>query len=78
MCVYRYKISNDAKNRCDTDSRTLVWKHISHIIVTDNVIAYAEKVTHNIGRRLGHPRGFGDLGRMAIYFQGAGEHWYLF
>ena len=26
----------------------------------------------------GHPRGFGDLGRMAIYFQGAGEHWLLF
>ena len=24
---------------------------------------------------LGPPRGFGDLGRMAIYFQGAGEHW---
>ena len=23
----------------------------------------------------GPPRGFGDLGRMAIYFQGAGEHW---
>ena len=23
----------------------------------------------------GAPRGFGDLGRMAIYFQGAGEHW---
>ena len=21
------------------------------------------------------PRGFGDLGRMAVYFQGAGEHW---
>ena len=21
------------------------------------------------------PRGFGDLGRMTIYFQGAGEHW---
>ena len=21
---------------------------------------------------------FGDLGRMAIYFQGAGEHWLLF
>ena len=21
------------------------------------------------------PRGFGDLGRRAIYFQGAGEHW---
>ena len=21
------------------------------------------------------PMGFGDLGRMAIYFQGAGEHW---
>ena len=27
---------------------------------------------------LGPPRGFGDLGRMAIYFQGAGEHWLLF
>ena len=24
---------------------------------------------------VGAPRGFGDLGRMAIYFQGAGEHW---
>ena len=23
----------------------------------------------------GAPRSFGDLGRMAIYFQGAGEHW---
>ena len=23
------------------------------------------------------PRGFGDLGRMAIYFQGAGEQWLL-
>ena len=23
---------------------------------------------------IGVPRGFGDLGRMAIYFQGAGEH----
>ena len=23
---------------------------------------------------LGPPRGFGDLGRRAIYFQGAGEH----
>ena len=23
----------------------------------------------------GAPRGFGDLVRMAIYFQGAGEHW---
>ena len=26
----------------------------------------------------GAPRGFGDLGRMAIYFQGAWEHWYFF
>ena len=23
----------------------------------------------------GPPRGFGNPGRMAIYFQGAGEHW---
>ena len=26
----------------------------------------------------GGPRGFGDLGRNDIYFQGAGEHWKLF
>ena len=25
--------------------------------------------------RTGPPRGFGDLGRMAIYFHGAREHW---
>ena len=24
------------------------------------------------------PRDFGDLGRIAIYFHGAGEHWLLF
>ena len=24
------------------------------------------------------PMGFGDLGRMAIYFQGSMEHWLLF
>ena len=24
--------------------------------------------------KVGPPRGFGDLGRRAIYFQGAGEH----
>ena len=26
----------------------------------------------------GAPRGLGDLGRMAVYFQGAGEHRYNF
>ena len=25
--------------------------------------------------RYGAPRGYGDLGRIAIYFQGAGEQW---
>ena len=24
------------------------------------------------------PRGYGDLGRMAIYFQGSRDHWLLF
>ena len=28
--------------------------------------------------KYGAPRGFGDLGRMAIYFQGSREHWLLF
>ena len=28
-----------------------------------------------IAQSMGPPRGFGDLGRMAIYFQGVGEHW---
>ena len=27
---------------------------------------------------IGPPMGIGDLGRMAIYFQGAGKHWYYF
>ena len=26
----------------------------------------------------GAPWGFGDLGRIAIYFHGAKEHWYFF
>ena len=29
----------------------------------------------NSGNINGPPRGFGDLGRMAIYFQGFREHW---
>ena len=33
-----------------------------------------EQISTNTGSD-GSPRGFGDLGRMAIYFQGAGEHW---
>ena len=39
-----------------------------------------EKKTFEILRSIiaGSPRGFGDLGRMDIYFQGAGEHWYYF
>ena len=27
---------------------------------------------------MGAPRGFGDIGRMAFYFQGSREHWLLF
>ena len=30
---------------------------------------------HYKSRIIGAPRGFGDLGRMAIYFQEAEEHW---
>ena len=29
----------------------------------------------SFGKQHMAPRGFGDLGRMAIYFQGAREHW---
>ena len=45
---------------------------MSHVLFdyTNGQIIY---VTGN-----GPPRGFGDLGRMDIYFQGAGEHWKLF
>ena len=28
-----------------------------------------------VGRSICGPRGFGDLGRTAIYFHGAWEHW---
>ena len=33
------------------------------------------KWSKHIDSIMGPPRVFGDLGRMAIYFQGAGEHW---
>ena len=33
-----------------------------------NVISFRRHI-------IGPPMGFGDLGRMAIYFQGAGKHW---
>ena len=33
------------------------------------------KMAHVFYHLVGPPRGFGDLGRMAINFQGAGKHW---
>ena len=35
----------------------------------------AETKRQQRGYIKGAPGDFGDLGRMAIYFQGAGEHW---
>ena len=34
----------------------------------ENVMSFGRHI-------IGPPMGFGDLGRMAIYFQGAGKHW---
>ena len=34
----------------------------------ENVMSFCRHI-------VGSPMGFGDLGRMAIYFQGAGKHW---
>ena len=34
----------------------------------ENVMSFRKHI-------IGPPMGFGDLGRMAIYFQGAGKHW---
>ena len=37
-------------------------------------------LSHDVasGSEITAPRGFGDLGRRAIYFQGSREHWLLF
>ena len=42
-----------------------------------NSLLYVGLVVY-FGLNIGEPRGFGDLGRMAIYFQGSREHWLLF
>ena len=45
--------------------------------ITVHLVLHNVTLKYNIGTELyiGAPKGFGDLGRMAIYFQGPGEHW---
>ena len=48
---------------------------VKHIKMTAYGTHSAAFGTQNLSQSLsGPPRGFGDLGRRAIYFQGAGEH----
>ena len=46
-----------------------------HITVSTSSVLFQPRIDylHLVG-----PQGFEDLGSMAIYFQGAGEHWLLF
>ena len=50
--------------------RDLVFDTVDGLLWYVLISNSAEKATSS-----GAPRGFGDLGRMTIYFQGAGEHW---
>ena len=45
----------------------------THLSLLSTCSTHEEPSQHNWGHR-----GFGYLGRMAIYFQGAEEHWLLF
>ena len=49
--------------------------HIGCIQTIESVNLVTKIDSFQIPRMKGPPRGFGDLGRMAIYFQGAREHW---
>ena len=56
----------------NTDRKTVKERNRSRVCINskehENVMSFAVIL-------LGPPMGFGDMGRMAIYFQGAGKHW---
>ena len=56
----------------NTDSKTVKVRSRSRVWINskeyENVMSFRRHI-------IGPPMGFGDLGRMAIYFQGAGKHW---
>ena len=45
-----------------------------HELETELTVLQSHSKYYNVGP----PGGFGDLGRMAFYFQGSGEQWQLF
>ena len=59
---------------CNTDRKTVKERSIyrSRVCINskehENVMSFRRHI-------IGPTMGFGDLGRMAIYFQGAGKHW---
>ena len=52
----------------------VISKHFMVNVENRNILGVA-KVSNIFGGMPGRPRGFRDLMRMAIHFQGAGEHW---
>ena len=63
--MFRSQIKREIKNR--------LWPECSMIPKKRGAVGGPEAIAVPWA-----PRDFGDLGRMAIYFQGAGEHWSLF
>ena len=59
----------------NTDRKTVKERSRSRVCINskehENVMSFRRHI-------IGVPRGFGDLGRRAIYFQGTGEHWLIF
>ena len=56
----------------NTDRKTVKERSRSRVCINskehENVMSFRRHI-------IGLPMGFGDLGRMAIYFPGAGKHW---
>ena len=56
----------------NTDHKTVKERSRSRVCINskehENVMSFQRHI-------IGPPMGFGDLGRMAICFQGAGKHW---
>ena len=57
----------------NTDSKTVKEISIYRSIVCKNSKEHENVMSFR--RHIIGPMGFGDLGRLAIYFQGAGKHW---
>ena len=71
---FRYTAKEISLKMSCADPETFVWRAGYYRPYSGFAIEMAFRWPADCGP----PRGFGDLGGMAIYFQGSEEHWQLF